>query len=240
MTATSSKLQELREKKAQLLARQGELIKGIQTRHPEAYAWLTSHQVDLRNLGQYASKIAAATAVAAGTLTATPALAEQPLPEAHVIETVSREELQGMDEDAKAELVWSRYKPLINFSARKYSLDPKLIFATIMIESGGDAFAIRHEPQINDASYGLGQLLYGTARLIGFKGSAEDLYNPEINIDLIGKYHRRNLDTYGEELTPEQLTTAYNTGNPYGGAYPGHIAKFQRWFRKVGEMMASA
>ena len=101
-----------------------------------------------------------------------------------------------------------------------------------MIESGGNPRAVRYEPRLNDASYGLGQLLYSTARGLGYAGTPAGLYDPETNIDLIARYHRRNLDHYGH-LTAEELTTAYNTGSPYKKPWSGHLAKFNKWYNRV-------
>ena len=114
------------------------------------------------------------------------------------VQVIQREQLVNKSEDEKAELVWKHYGHVIKRSARKYDISKELIFSTIMIESGGNTYAIRHEPSIGDASYGLGQLLYGTAVGIGFEGSPQDLYDPEVNIELIARYHARNKSVYGE------------------------------------------
>lgn len=234
-----SKIKELQVKKQQLLARQADIVNELKTKRPDAHAWLVEHKIDLQNLKKYATKITVAAAMATITFSSIPTLIDNPGDYAQEqTKTIEVNELQGLDEEAKANLVWERYGPIINIVAKKHDIDPQLIFATIMLESGGDTYAIRHEPQINDASYGLGQVLYGTARLIGFQGSAQDLHTPEISINLIGQYHRRNMDVYGQGLTPEQLTVAYNAGSPYSSPHPGHLTKFQKWFRIAGESMS--
>ncbi|MCA9308324.1 hypothetical protein KC980_02320, partial [candidate division WWE3 bacterium] len=81
------------------------------------------------------------------------------------------------------------------------------------------------------------QILYGTARGIGFEGPPEKLYDPEVTIDLIAKYHARNQEVYKENLTPEQLTIAYNAGSPYNTPHPGHINKFRRWYMMSGGLI---
>ncbi len=52
------------------------------------------------------------------------------------------------------------------------------------------------DPKEVSASYGICQVLYTTAVMLGFpkNGNAEDLYNPVINIDLGAKLLRRLLD----------------------------------------------
>src|SRR3989344_4273207 len=126
---------------------------------------------------------------------------------------------------------WAKYeyKDWIAQSAEKYSLDPQLIYATIMTESQGNEHAYRFEPRLNEASYGLGQILVSTARSLGFNGAPSELFIPEIGIDLIGRYHKKYLDKYGR-LYPQQLHRAYNTGSPFKQARRGHLSRFNKWF----------
>jgi soluble lytic murein transglycosylase-like protein len=215
-------LQRLKEKKE-------ELISNFKIEHPEIYTWLLENQISIQELGKYSQSIAAALAI---TYSANTVETIAPKPLTPQVKIIERDEFMGLSEEEKGNLVWERYGHIIKRVAKKYDLDPGVIFATIMIESGGDTYAIRHEPQINDASYGLGQMLYGTSVLMGYEGAPNGLFDPEVNIDLIGRYHRRNLDVYGD-LTPQQLTIAYNTGTPYNSPHPGHIDKFNRWFSKV-------
>lgn len=127
----------------------------------------------------------------------------------------------------------SEYRKEIEDTAAKYNLDPQVIYATIMTESEGDRFAFRYEPFIKDASLGLGQTLISTARSLGFSGDPKELYKPEVSIDLVGRYHRKILDTYGE-LTPQQLAKAYNSGSPYGWPVAGHLFRFNLWLNEKG------
>lgn len=190
-------------------------------------------KLDLSKFQAYTSSLAAAIAfVTAQPLThpitpANPAITATP--------TLTKSELKGKTDLERATLVWARYGHWIRSAAAEYDLDPNLIFATIMVESGGDTFAIRHEPRINDASYGLGQLLYGTARGLGYRGKPEGLYDPKTNIYLIAQYHKRNFDRYNE-LNPVELTTAYNTGSPFKRPHPGHLARFDKWYHSLANM----
>lgn len=211
-----------------------QIVASIKERFPDFYAWSQENKIDLFNLKKYS-----ATIMAAFVLTiATQNYEEKKDQETPVmkVDPIDTTELQGLDYDQKALLVWERYGPIIEEKARIYNVDKKLVFATIMLESGGNNEAIRYEPSINDASYGLGQILYGTAVGIGYEGTPEGLYDPEVNIDLIARYHRRNLNVYGE-LSPQQLTTAYNAGSPYSYALPGHIDKFNMWYDKVDNLV---
>lgn len=132
----------------------------------------------------------------------------------------------------------SNYKQLIFEVSQKYNVDPQIIYATIMTESEGNPEAFRYEPGIKDASLCMGQILISTARILGFDKEPKELYQPETCIDLIGKYYRYFLDTYGD-LTPRQLATAYNAGSPWKRAYRGHIKRFEKWFYEDSAELAS-
>jgi soluble lytic murein transglycosylase-like protein len=226
-------IEELKRRKALLVKQQEELVDILKTKHKEAYDWMKENNIDPFDLRTYSASLAVALIVGMTAVTPGPKIPTLELP-VNVIET---NELTDLTEEQKADIVWKRYGHVIARNAFKYKVDPKLIYATIMLESGGDTYSIRHEPSIGDASYGLGQILYGTAIGIGFEGNPQDLYDPEVNIDLIARYHRRNQDVYGGDLTAEQLTTAYNSGSPYSYALPGHINKFHKWYDKVGNFI---
>ena len=86
-----------------------------------------------------------------------------------------------------------------------------LIRAIISAESSWNAKAFRPEPQIGDASYGLMQILLGTARQLGYKGTAEKLFEPSINIRLGARYLKSRMLLYS---TYEEAIAAYNAGQP--------------------------
>jgi len=218
--------------KASLLEKQQKLIAKLKKENAPVYNWLVERGVDFANLSKNASQFFSAFALLVAT-THTPTTASQSLfsrPEES--SSIVEENLTKKPALNQGQQVWAKYGQLIREAAANYDLDPNLIFATIMIESGGNPHAIRYEPRLNDASYGLGQLLFSTARGLGFSGSPSELFDPAVNIDLIGKYHRRNLDHYGH-LTAEQLTTAYNTGSPFKKPLAGHLAKFNKWYNRV-------
>ncbi|HLD51012.1 MAG TPA: lytic transglycosylase domain-containing protein [Patescibacteria group bacterium] len=214
------------------------LLAVLEDRYAEAYAWMRTQGIDFDNLAKYAQSIGMALMLSYSTLTTpvtTVAMDTTPSIQKELkVITLNDDKLRGSldKEQLRALGVWRRYEPQIVDASKRYDVDPKVIFATIMVESGGNTKAYRYEPHINDASYGLGQLLYGTARGIGFSGSPDQLYSADVNIDLIGRYHKRNLDVYGD-LSVEQLATAYNAGNPYSVATYGHVAKFVKWFNTI-------
>ncbi len=212
----------------------GSLLDKLKLKNAALYDWFTTRAIDLDNLSKYVSGMALAISLA----TSQPLLAVDTTTNTEIVESVAPltvKELRGKNDVERANLVWSRYGSLIRTSAEKYDLDPDLIFATIMIESGGNTYAVRQEPRIHDASYGLGQLLYGTARGIGYRGTPEGLFDPSVNIDLIAKYHKRNFDHY-KDLNPSELTIAYNTGSPYKRPTAGHLTKFDKWYNSLSNL----
>lgn len=218
-----------------LLKKQERLIGELKLANPKIYNWLVAKGIDMGNLPKNLSAFTAA----ATFVLSLPSGSKLPPLDTPIPAVITHFDVQPSPvvtkDSLRAQKVWVDYGTLIREAAAKYNLDPNLIFATIMIESGGNTRAIRHEPRINDASYGLGQILYGTARGIGYRGTPEGLFDPATNIDLVAKYHRRNLDHYGH-LTAQELTTAYNTGSPYKKPYPGHITKFNKWYNRVDSL----
>jgi soluble lytic murein transglycosylase-like protein len=110
-------------------------------------------------------------------------------------------------------MIWKdekKYDKLIDGMALGYNIPAPLIKGVIAKESGFNPNAMKSEPQIKDASRGLMQVLYRTAKNLGFKGVAEELYHPGTNV------------RYGVELLAENLArtkgkvdaavAAYNAG----------------------------
>ncbi len=211
------------------------LVANLKSKNAPVYNWLLKRGIDLHNIASNAQ----AFITAASFLLSLPQGSLLPPVNVEIPAIVTAFDTSKNPsipkETLRAQSVRDSYGTIIRESAAKYDVDPNLIFATIMIESGGNPRAIRYEPRINDASYGLGQLLYGTAKGLGYTGRPEGLFDPAINIDLIARYHRRNLDHYGH-LTAEQLTTAYNTGSPYKQPLAGHLAKFNKWYNRVDNL----
>lgn len=86
------------------------------------------------------------------------------------------------------------------------------INAVILTESNGNPTAFRSEPKINDASYGLMQLLYSTAKALGYSGTSEGLYTPDVNIRLGAKLLGELRGRYGDDFA--RVYSAYNSGSP--------------------------
>lgn len=93
------------------------------------------------------------------------------------------------------------YDEIISEAARIYNLDPKLIRALIMIESGG-----HQNITSNAGAGGLMQLMPDTARSLG----VTDVFNPVQNIFGGCKYLRAMMDRYDNNV--ELALAAYNAG----------------------------
>lgn len=110
------------------------------------------------------------------------------------------------------------WKEIKRFSQQR-NLDPYQVAGLIRQES---VFNTRAKSAAN--AYGLMQLLLPTARMVARKygalspGSAEDLYNPALNIELGTGYMRDQLDNYGRI---EYLAVAYNAG-------PGRVVQWRK------------
>jgi soluble lytic murein transglycosylase-like protein len=96
--------------------------------------------------------------------------------------------------------------------AAQFAVPATWIHAVIQTESGGNPEAYRPEPQIDDASYGLMQLLYATARGLGYRDAPEGLFDPDTNIywgvHLLAELRRQ----HGTD--PRRIYSAYNSGRP--------------------------
>src|SRR5690606_8529261 len=95
--------------------------------------------------------------------------------------------------------------------AQKYSLDPILFEAMIRCESAFNPKAVNQEGKKDKKAWsrGLGQVQYYTALGMGFRGSIEELHEPDTNLEYAAKYLREKLDEYGSY---EKAFSAYNAG----------------------------
>jgi len=109
---------------------------------------------------------------------------------------------------------------LVAEAGEAWSVDPALIKAIIGAESEFKPNAYRAEPQINDASYGLMQLLYSTARTIGYTGSTSGLYDPTTNIRLGTRFLADLIKTAAQRgHGVDAAVSAYNAG--FSAVRPG-------------------
>jgi soluble lytic murein transglycosylase-like protein len=105
-----------------------------------------------------------------------------------------------------------RFQSFIAAAAQQYGVPEVWIKAVVMTESSGDPMAYREEPRLNDASYGLMQLLSSTARGLGYSGPVAGLYDPATNINLGTKYLAQLRAAHGTNF--QRIYSAYNSGSP--------------------------
>ncbi len=118
----------------------------------------------------------------------------------------------------------SKYTRLINRYARKHGVPSKLAHAIVRVESNYNPKARGQAGEV-----GLMQIKLGTARMMGYRGSRKDLYDPETNIKygmkyLAGAHKLAGGDTCGTVLR-------YNAGhgakrmNPISSRYCKKVRK---------------
>jgi len=130
------------------------------------------------------------------------------------------------------------FDSLIASASDAYGVPVAVIKGVIGAESGFDPAAYRAEPQINDASTGLMQLLMSTARGQGFTGTSLGLYDPRTNINLGTKLLSslsRQLGDWGA------VFSAYNGGvRPQyglGARLPSGLFQNQDYVNRVASLV---
>lgn len=108
------------------------------------------------------------------------------------------------------------YAGLAEGFGTRLGVEPALVLAVIHMESGGDPDAFRVEPAVADASFGLMQLLLGTARGLGFATAPKFLFDPPVNVELGTRLLAVNTKQHG---SPWLALIAYNGGDGAVGWY---------------------
>lgn len=103
-----------------------------------------------------------------------------------------------------------RLHPLILQAANRYEIDPALVNAIIMAESGYNHMAISKR-----GARGLMQLMPATAEALG----VEDSFNPEQNIDGGVRYFKQLVNQFDGNL--KLALAAYNAGSKNVRLYQG-------------------
>lgn len=108
---------------------------------------------------------------------------------------------------------WTReneFDAAVKAASAEFSVRVPLIKGVIGAESAFVPTARRGEPQLGDASYGLMQVLYSTAKGLGYSGTPDGLRDPATNIHYGTKLLAQNLSrTGGDEAS---AISAYNGG----------------------------
>lgn len=125
---------------------------------------------------------------------------------------------------------------IIKEMSAKYGVPEALIKATITVESNWDVNASRYEVGMKDASWGLMQVLLGTAReVLGRPNlTTTELLNPRVNIEAGTAYLAKQLNRYKGNIT--DAIAAYNAGtarfNPVTRMYSnqGYVNKVYGYY----------
>jgi len=118
------------------------------------------------------------------------------------------------------------FDPIIFQAANRYDVEPALVKAIIMAESGYNSKAVSDK-----GARGLMQLMPATAEMLG----VEDYYHPEDNINAGVKYFKQLLNQFDNDV--ELALAAYNAGcgrvKEYQGVPPYKAT--QEYIKKVFE-----
>ncbi len=116
------------------------------------------------------------------------------------------------------------FQPIILQTAKRYKIDPALIRAIIMAESGYDPRAVSKK-----GAQGLMQLMPTTANLLG----VVDSFNPEHNIDAGAKYFKQIMNQFEGDVILS--LAAYNAGSRRVREHKGvpPIKATQHYIKKV-------
>lgn len=100
------------------------------------------------------------------------------------------------------------YETVILLAAKKAAVSGALLLAICTHESG--LKNIESKQDGGSSSYGICQVKYETAKMIGFTGQAKDLMVPEKNAKWAARYLRYQFDRYEDDWC--KVTAAYNSG----------------------------
>jgi soluble lytic murein transglycosylase-like protein len=105
------------------------------------------------------------------------------------------------------------FDSIISAASSNFGVPFGLIKGVIAQESNFVQRAYRAEPQINDASYGLMQVLLATARGIGYVGTGDGLFDPQTNITVGTSFLSQLLRTAADSgWGIDSAISAYNAG----------------------------
>jgi soluble lytic murein transglycosylase-like protein len=133
----------------------------------------------------------------------------------------------------------------IDYWAKQSNLNPDIVRAVVSVESGGDTYAVRYEPNwkwwldldgwaalvnvtkateqiCQSMSWGLMQIMGAVARELGMKDDLSRLCDPEYGLKYGCMKLRQNLDKFG---TIERALAAYNAGSPASKTGQAYAAK---------------
>lgn len=133
--------------------------------------------------------------------------------------------------------VYPAAAPFVAIAAREAAargVPLPIVLGVIATESNFNPRAYRAEPAIGDASRGLMQLLYRTARSLGFRGTTDELYDPAANIALGTQYLADGLEVHRGDIWA--AVSRYNNGS---GKRATKVTTVCEWRRADGSCGSS-
>ncbi len=132
-------------------------------------------------------------------------------------------------------IVSNKYDDFFYAASETYDVPFTWLKAIAGAESDWRPDAYRYEAGINDASYGLMQILYRTAYALGYRGDPSGLYDPQTNINLGAKLIQENIQRFGSSF--EKVYSAYNSGSPTkyltNADVASHVDRARRYLAEV-------
>lgn len=131
----------------------------------------------------------------------------------------------------------SQFDQLIWQVASRHGVDQYFVKAVVAAESNFNPDAFRAEPRIDDASYGLMQTLYRTAKDMGFTGPKEGLFDPATSVEYGTRYLAYQLRRYDGRLP--YAAAAYNAGTAFinsAGRFSnqGYVDRVMGFYKQFG------
>lgn len=102
------------------------------------------------------------------------------------------------------------FQAIVRREASRFGLPIEWLNGVIAQESAFKPRAIRGEPHLGDASRGLMQLILSTARGLGYKGEADGLFDPAVNVALGARFLADLRAKYAGDI--RAAVAAYNAG----------------------------
>ncbi|NJO48238.1 MAG: lytic transglycosylase domain-containing protein [Leptolyngbyaceae cyanobacterium RM2_2_4] len=100
------------------------------------------------------------------------------------------------------------YVSIILLAAKKAGISGSLLLAICTHESGLKNVLVPHDG--GSPTYGICQVKYDTAKMMGFTGEAKDLMTPEVNTKWAAEYLKYQKSRYDGDWM--KSTAAYNSG----------------------------
>lgn len=134
-------------------------------------------------------------------------------------------------------MVSTAYDSLIWQTAARHAVDPYFVKAIVATESSFNPKAYRAEPQIGDASRGLMQTLYRTAKDMGYTGTPEGLFDPATSLEYGTRYVAYQLRRYNGSLP--HAAAAYNAGTAFTDSMgkfrnQGYVDRVMGFYKQFG------